>query len=519
MAFINLSSLVRSVIPNEDSIFEPEDTFMKLGVMPLSEFIRKQAFTLFKPISDNYKAIINALVDSGSYEDDFKVYEFINENIESRTAGTLKSFIRDHVFSPASFIAVDMMKRAGLSIDECVSKANGMSDGFVGLYGVSGSMQVGLSKEVMYMAIEHLYDVVIPEAEKNGYDVQFNMEDSNSLTCDSKSMSASIALRIPIGANEDGLYVFTADGRGSQIGGSKFISEAVLLDSSYHQPICASDNSADAHTKQHFNSYHDSNMSGSDEVYMKCREHIYRCICIANKSFEYSSNDIKTGTFEWKKRWGSVVSDSSLLMSVQRSVVAKMTALKRRDADKYNELIGAYDSLDMEYYDNSQAINHPFLRDIFSYGTLSNLVFSGKPTSFNPSWYFKGQFAKKDSELINEDELSSYLDSMSLKNVLILKDNKIIKIPSKFFGVSYPNEITDLFSGGKDADNVVDGLIGVYNMTITATTTASNVAMRVWVNNGNLSVVSLFENDMYEKHELKIRVDFGGIETRTQEHR
>lgn len=65
MAFINLSSLVRSVIPNEDSIFEPEDTFMKIGAMPLSEFIRKQALTLFKPIRDNYKAIINALVDSG----------------------------------------------------------------------------------------------------------------------------------------------------------------------------------------------------------------------------------------------------------------------------------------------------------------------------------------------------------------------------------------------------------------------------------------------------------------------
>ena len=517
MAFINLSSLVRSVIPNENSIFEPEDTFMKIGAMPLSEFIRKQAFTLFKPIRDNYKAIINALVDSGAYEDDFKVYEFINENIESRTAGTLKSFIRDHVFSPASFIAVDMMKRAGLTIDECVSKAEGMSNGFVGLYGVSGAMQVGSSKEVMYMAIEHLYDVVIPEATKNGYDMQFNLEDPNSLLYKSNAMSASIALRIPIGANENGLCVFTSEGRNYKIGDSNFMSEAVLLDSSYHNPICAFDKPGDAYMKQHLDSFHDGNMSGTNEVYMKCREHIYRCICIANKSFEYSSNDVKTGTFEWKKRWDAVVADSSLLMSVQRSVVAKMNALKRRDADKYNELIGVYDALDMEYYDNSQAINHPFLRDMFSYGTLFDLEFSGNASVFKPYESFKGKSAKKDSELINEDELRSYLDGMSLKNVLILKDNKVIKIPEKFFGISYPNEITDLFSGGKDADNVVDGLIGVYNVTITATATASNIAMGVNVSNGEVSVNSLFENDMYEKHECQIRVDFGGIETRKQE--
>lgn len=162
MAFINLSSILRNLSPSEDSAFEPEDTFMKLGTMPLSEFIRKQAFALFNPIRDNYKAIINSLVDSGAYEDDFKVYEFINENIESRTAGTLRSFIRDHVFSPASFMAVDMMKRAGLTIDECVSKAKGMSDGFAGLYGVTDATQISLSKEVIYMAVEHLYDVVIP---------------------------------------------------------------------------------------------------------------------------------------------------------------------------------------------------------------------------------------------------------------------------------------------------------------------------------------------------------------------
>lgn len=517
MAFINLSSLVSSVIPNEDSIFEPEDTFMKIGTMPLSEFIQKQAFTLFKPIRDNYKAIINALVDSGAYEDDFKVYEFINENIESRTAGTLKSFIRDHVFSPASFIAVDMMKRAGFTIDECVSKSKGMSDGFAGLYGVTDAVQVGSSKEVMYMAIEHLYDVVIPEATKNGYDMQFNLEDPNSLLYKSKAMSASIALRIPIGANENGLCVFTSEGRAYKIGNSNLASEAILLDSSYHKPISVFDKPGDAHIKRHLGNFHDGNMSGTNEVYMKCREHIYRCICIANKSFEYSSNDVKTGTFEWKKRWGAVVGDSSLLISVQRSVVAKMTALKRRDADKYNELIGAYDSLDMEYYDNSQAINHPFLRDMFSYGTLSDLVFSGKPTSFNPSWYFKGKFADGDEGLIREDELRSHLDSMSLKNVLNLKDNKVIKIPAKFFGISYPNEITDLFSGGKDADNVVDGLIGVYNVTITATATASNIAMGVEAHNGNVSVNALFENDMYEKHECQIRVDFGGIETREQE--
>lgn len=514
MAFINLSSLVSNIIPNEDSIFEPEDTFMKLGTIPLSEFIQKQSFALFKPIRDNYKAIINALVDSGAYEDDFKVYEFINENIESRTAGTLKSFIRDHVFSPASFIAVDMMKRAGLTIDECVSNAKGMSDGFAGLYGVTDAMQVGSSKEVMYMAIEHLYDVVIPEATKNGYDVEFNMGDSNSLLYKSKSMSASIALRLPIGVNENGLCVFTSEGRAFEIGNSNLISEAVLIDSSYHKPICAFDNPGDAHMRQHFNSFHDNNMSGTNEVYMKGKEHIYRCICIANKSFEYSSNDIKTGTFEWKKRWGAVVCDSSLLMSVQRSVVAKMTALKKRDADKYNELIGVYDALDMEYYDNSQGTNHPFLRDIFSYGTLSNLMFSGRPTSFNPSWYFMNQFAYEGKGLIKEDELRSHLDDMSLKNVLILKDNKVIKIPSKFFGVSYPTEITDLFSEGKDADNVVDGLIGVYNVTIIATATASNIAMGVNVSNGKVSVNALFENDMYEKHECQIRVDFGGIETR-----
>jgi len=47
MAFINLSSLVSNVVPNEDSIFEPEDTFMKLRAMPLSDFIRKRAFALF----------------------------------------------------------------------------------------------------------------------------------------------------------------------------------------------------------------------------------------------------------------------------------------------------------------------------------------------------------------------------------------------------------------------------------------------------------------------------------------
>ena len=517
MAFINLSSLVSNVVPNEDSIFEPEDTFMKLRAMPLSDFIRKRAFSLFKPIIDNYKAIINALVDSGAYEDDFKVYEFINENIEPRTAGTLKSFIRDHVFSPASFIAVDMMKRAGLTIDECVSKAMGMSDGFAGLYGVTDSLQVGSSKKVMYMAIEHIYDVVIPEATKNGYDVEFNMGDSNSLLYKSKSMSASIALRIPIGANENGLCVFTSEGRAYKIGNSNLSSEAISLDSSYHKPICAFDKPGDAHIKQHLDSFHDGNMSGTDEVYMKCREHIYRCICIANKSFEYSSNDVKTGTFEWRKRWDAVVADSSLLMSVQRSVTAKMTALKRRDADKYNELIGVYDALDMEYYDNSQAINHPFLRDMFSYGTLFDLEFSGNASVFKPYESFKGKSAKKDSELINEDELRSYLDGMSLKNVLILKDSEVIKIPAKFFGISYPNEITDLFSVGKDTDNVVDSLIGVYNVTITATATASNIAMGVEVHNGNVSVNALFENDMYEKHECQIRVDFGGIETRKQE--
>lgn len=514
MAFINLSSLVSNVVPNEDSIFEPEDTFMKLRAMPLSDFIRKRAFALFKPIRDNYKAIINALVDSGAYEDDFKVYEFINENIEPRTAGTLKSFIRDHVFSPASFMAVDMMKRAGLTIDECVSKAKGMSDGFAGLYGVTDSLQVGSSKKVMYMAIEHLYDVVIPEATKNGYDVEFNMGDSNSLLYKSKSMSASIALRLPIGVNEDGLCVFTSEGRAYKIGNSNLNSEAVLLDSSYHKLICAFDSPGEDHFERHFDSFHDRNMSGSDEVYMKCREHIYRCICTANKALEASSNGIKTGTYEWYKRWGAVVSDSSLLMSVQRSVVAKMTALKRRDIDKYNELIGVYDALDMEYYDNSQAINHPFLRDIFSYGTLFDLEFSGNASVFNPYESFKGKSAKKDSGLINEDELRSYLDGMSLKNVLILKDNKVIKIPEKFFDISYPNEITDLFSGWKDADNVIDGLIGVYNVTITATATASNIAMGVNVSNGEVSVNALFENDMYEKHECQIRVDFGGIETR-----
>jgi len=517
MAFINLSSLVSNVVPNEDSIFEPEDTFMKLRAMPLSDFIRKRAFALFKPIRDNYKAIINALVDSGAYDDDFKVYEFINDNIESRTAGTLKSFIRDHVFSPASFIAVDMMKRAGFTIDECVSKAKGMSDGFAGLYGVTDAVQVGSSKEVMYMAIEHLYDVVIPEATKNGYDMQFNLEDSNSLLYKSNAMSASIALRIPIGVNESGLYVFTSEGRGSKIGDSNFISEAILLDSSYHKPICAFDKPGDDHFKRHFDSFHDGNMSGTNEVYMKCREHIYRCICIANKALEFSSNGIKTGTYEWYKRWGAVVSDSSLLMSVQRSVVAKMTALKRRDIDKYNELLGEYDRLELEYDSDENYIGDQFLTNIFYYGTLSELAFRRNASVFKPYESFKGQYAKKDVELINEDELRSYLDGMSLKTVLVLNDNKVIKIPSKYFGISYPNEITDLFSGVKDADNVVDGLIGVYNLTITATATSSNTAMNVNVYKDKVSVDALFKNGMYEKHEWQIRVDFGGIETRKQE--
>nr|DAX55711.1 MAG TPA: hypothetical protein [Caudoviricetes sp.] len=514
MAFINLSSIIKNLSPNEDSIFEPEDTFKKLGSMPLSEFIRKQAFALFNPIRDNYKAIINALVDSGAYEDDFKVYEFINENIESRTSGTLKSFIRYHVFSPASFMAVDMMKRAGLTIDECVSKAKGMSDGFAGLYGVTDATQISLSKEVIYMAVEHLYDVVIPEAVKNGYDVQFNMEDSNSLLCRSNSMSASIALRIPIGVNENGLYVFTSKGRGSKIGDSNFISEAVLLDSSYHKSVCASDNPGDEHAKRYFDSFHDGNMSGTDEVYMKSREHIYRCICIANKALEFSSNGIKTGTYEWHKRWGAVVCDSNLLMSVQRSVTSKMSALKRRDIDKYNELLGEYDRLELEYDSGQNYIGDQFLINIFYYGTLSALAFRRNAMVFEPYNSFKEQFAKKDSELINEEELKSYLDGMSLDVVLILNDNKVIKIPSKFFGISYPNEITDLFSGERDADNVVDGLIGVYNMTITATIDASNVAMNASAYKEKLSVDALFENGMYEKHKCQIRVNFGGIETR-----
>lgn len=486
---------------------------MTLNTTPLEGFIKEQAYQLFEPIKKNYRAVLNALLDSGCYDDDFAVYSFIEEHIQEKLVDPLVSFIRDHIFSPASFHAVDMMKKAGLNLSECLSETAGVADDFIRVHEVKGE-QVDLCREALDMAIRHLYEVVQPKAIENGYDVSFNMGDSDSLIYRSDYVSASIALRLPIGVDWDGLCVFASEGNSYLIGDSNIQSNAILLDSSYHKPICAFDNPGDAHMRQHFNSFHDNNMSGTNEVYMKGKEHIYRCICIANKSFEYSSNDIKTGTFEWKKRWGAVVCDSSLLMSVQRSVVAKMTALKKRDADKYNELIGVYDALDMEYYDNSQGTNHPFLRDIFSYGTLSDLVFSGRPTSFNPSWYFKGKFADGDEGLIKEDELRSYLDSMSLKNVLILKDNKVIKIPSKFFGISYPNEITDLFSGGKDADNVVDGLIGVYNLTITATATASNIAMGVNVSNGKVSVNALFENDMYEKHECQIRVDFGGIETR-----
>ena len=77
MAFINLSSLVNGLDSNNNETFEVRDTFMNLSTIPLNDFLREQAYQSFEPIRKNYRAVINALLDSGCCDDDFPLYSFI----------------------------------------------------------------------------------------------------------------------------------------------------------------------------------------------------------------------------------------------------------------------------------------------------------------------------------------------------------------------------------------------------------------------------------------------------------
>ena len=509
MAFINLSSLVNGLASNNNETFEVRDTFMNLSTIPLNDFLREQAYQSFEPIRKNYRAVINALLDSGCCDDDFPLYSFIEEHIQEELVDPLASFIRNHIFSPASLHAVDMMKKAGLSLSECLSETAGIADEFIRLHFV-GLEQRDFIRESLDMAITHLYKVVQPQAIKNGYDVSFNMDDSDSLIYRSDNMTTSIALRLPIGVDRDGLCVFASEDKEYLIGNSNFQSKAILLDSSFFKPILSFGSLEYENLENYMKAFHDDNMKKTEEAYMRCREHICRCICFANKGLESTEDSIKPGDSLWDTRWKYQKKD--FVLPIYRSVTSKMSALKRRDADKYNQLLGEYDTLDADYWvDNGYQGSH-FLSNVFKYATLGEVIFFDKLINISPSEYFVGYKIDRDSDMISSDKLKEYLEGKALSNVRALKDNRLTDIPSRYFGVSQPKELTSLFSGSKDSSNAVDSLISAYQVNIKAQVHASHTPIRVEVHKGKVSVTSLYEYRIHEKHDWMVNVYFGGID-------
>ena len=509
MAFINLSSLVNGLASNNNETFEARDTFMTLNTMHLDDFIREQAYQVFESIKKNYRAVLNALLDSGCYDDDFFVYSFVEEHIQEVLVDPLVSFIRNHIFSPASFHAVDMMKKSGLSLSECLSETAGVADGFIRLHGVKGE-QCDFSREALDMAIKLLYEVVQPQAIKNGYDAPFNMEDSDSLIYRSDYMTTSIALRLPIGFDRDGLCVFASEGKNYLIGDSRLQSQAVLLDSSFFNPIHSFSSIEYENLDTYMKAFHNDNMKKTEESYMKCKEHICRCIFFANNGIGSSLDSIKPGETLWNTRFEGL--NEKFILPIYRSVTSKMSALKRRDADKYNQLLGEYNALDADYWvDNGYQGSH-FLSNVFKYATLRNFIFYDKVAYGELSQYFVGWGIHRDRVIIDDYKLKDYLEVKKLTNVLALKDNRLTDIPSRYFGVSRPKELTDLFSGAKDSSNTIDGLISAYQVNIKVQVHASHTPIRVEVHKGKVSVTSLYEYQVHEKHDWKVDVSFGGIE-------
>lgn len=507
MAFINLSSLVNGLASNNNETFEAKDTFMTLSTMSLDDFIREQAYQSFEPIRKNYRAVINALLDSGCCDDDFPLYSFIEEHIQEELVDPLASFIRNHIFSPASLHAVDMMKKAGLSLDECLSETAGVADDFIRVHEVKGE-QGDLCREALSKAITHLYEVVQPKAIENGYDVSFNMGDSDSLIYRSDYVSASIALRLPIGFDRDGLCVFASEGNSYLIGNSNLESNAILLDSSFSKLIHSFNTIEYDNLENYLKAFHNDNMKSTEVAYMKCKEHICRCIFFANKGIDSSLDSIKPGELLWNTMVGRL--NEEFILPIYRSVTSKMSALKRRDVDKYNQLLGEYKALDADYWvDNGYQGSH-YLSNVFTYATLRASYFLDKSGNNEPYQYFN--WRDIDSEMISDDELRTYLDNRKLYNVSALKDNRLTDIPSRYFGVSQPKELTDLFSGSKDSSNAIDGLISAYQVNIRAQVDASNTAIRVEVHKGKVSVTSLYEHQVNEKSDWKIDVSFGGVE-------
>lgn len=509
MAFINLSSLVNGLAPNNNETFEARDTFMTLSTTSLDDFIREQAYQVFEPIKKNYRAVLNALLVSGCYDDDFSVYSFVEEHIQEVLVDPLVLFIRDHIFSPASLHAVDMIKKAGLSLDECLSETAGVADDFIRVHEVKGE-QGDLCREALSKAITHLYEVVQPKAIENGYDVSFNMGDSDSLIYRSDYVSASIALRLPIGFDRDGMCVFASKGNSYLIGNSNLESNAILLDSSFSKPIHSFNTIEYGNLENYLKAFHNDNMKNTEGAYMKCKEHICRCIFFANKGIDSSWDSIKPGESLWNTMVGRL--NEEFILPIYRSVTSKMSALKRRDIDKYNQLLGEYKALDADYWvDNGYKGSH-FLSNVFTYATLREAIFFDKSSNHEASQSFIGWGIHSDSVMIDDYKLKGYLDAKKIYNVSALKDNRLTDIPSRYFGVSQPKELTDLFSGSKDSSNAIDGLISAYQVNIRAQVDASNTAIRVEVHKGKVSVTSLYEYQVNEKSDWKIDVSFGGVE-------
>lgn len=509
MAFLNLSSLVKGLASNNNDTFEARDTFMTLNTTPLEGFIKEQAYQLFEPIKKNYRAVLNALLDSGCHDDDFAVYSFIEEHIQEKLVDPLVSFIRDHIFSPASFHAVDMMKKAGLNLSECLSETAGVADDFIRVHEVKGE-QVDLCREALDMAIRHLYEVVQPKAIENGYDVSFNMGDSDSLIYRSDYVSASIALRLPIGVDWDGLCVFASEGNSYLIGDSNIQSNAILLDSSFSKPIHSFSSIEYDNLENYLKAFHNDNMKKTEESYMKCKEHICRCIFFANNGIGSSWDSIKPGEDLWNTRLGRF--NKEFILPIYRSVTSKMSALKRRDANKYNQLLGEYKALDADYWDDNGYPGSHFLSKVFQYTTLREGYFLDEHSNHEAFQYFVGLGIHRDRVMIDDYKLKEYLDNKKLYNVSALKDNRLTDIPSRYFGVSQPKELTELFSGSKDSSNAIDGLISAYQVNIRAQVDASHTPIRVEVHKGKVSVTSLYEYQVNERHDWKINVSFGGIE-------
>nr|DAX55713.1 MAG TPA: hypothetical protein [Caudoviricetes sp.] len=149
------------------------------------------------------------------------------------------------------------------------------------------------------------------------------------------------------------------------------------------------------------------------------------------------------------------------------------------------------------------------------YSNMQLLVksfFFDKLINISPSEYFVGYKIDRDSDMISSDKLKEYLEGKALSNVRALKDNRLTDIPSRYFGVSQPKELTSLFSGSKDSSNAVDSLISAYQVNIKAQVHASNTPIRVEVHKGKVSVTSLYEYRIHEKHDWMVNVYFGGID-------